>query len=75
MSEERGSGRLTDLVAVVTGASSGIGRATTRALAEAGARVLAVGRRPDAPEPAPVAAPLPAHDPDLARGLAYEALL
>ncbi|HZZ46419.1 MAG TPA: SDR family oxidoreductase [Pseudonocardia sp.] len=48
MSEERGSGRLTDLVAVVTGASSGIGRATTRALAEVGARVLAVGRRPDA---------------------------
>lgn len=34
-----------DGVAVVTGAGSGIGRATAVALAEAGARVLGVGRR------------------------------
>jgi NAD(P)-dependent dehydrogenase (short-subunit alcohol dehydrogenase family) len=48
VSNERGGDRLADLVAVVTGASSGIGRATSRALAAAGARVLAVGRRTDA---------------------------
>ncbi|GAB4007452.1 hypothetical protein GCM10029992_61240 [Glycomyces albus] len=35
----------TDKVVVVTGAGSGIGRATTRAFSEAGARVLGVGRR------------------------------
>ncbi|MEI5009546.1 SDR family NAD(P)-dependent oxidoreductase [Streptomyces sp. PmtA] len=34
-----------DRVAVVTGAGSGMGRATAVALAEAGARVLGVGRR------------------------------
>lgn len=35
-------------VVVVTGAGSGIGRATARAFAHAGARVLGVGRRADA---------------------------
>lgn len=37
--------RLTDNVAVVTGASSGIGRATAFAMAEAGASVVATARR------------------------------
>jgi NAD(P)-dependent dehydrogenase (short-subunit alcohol dehydrogenase family) len=36
--------RLNEKVAVVTGASSGIGAATTRMMAESGARVVAVGR-------------------------------
>jgi NAD(P)-dependent dehydrogenase (short-subunit alcohol dehydrogenase family) len=40
--------RLADLVVVVTGASSGIGRAIARRCADAGARVVAVGRREDA---------------------------
>src|SRR3954471_19339934 len=35
-------------VAIVTGAGSGIGRATAIALAKAGAKVLGVGRRKDA---------------------------
>jgi NAD(P)-dependent dehydrogenase (short-subunit alcohol dehydrogenase family) len=39
---------LTNKMAIVTGASSGIGRATALRLAEAGATVLAVGRNPSA---------------------------
>ncbi|MET8869870.1 SDR family oxidoreductase [Nonomuraea sp. NPDC004580] len=40
------SRHLENTVAIVTGAGSGIGRATAIALAKAGAHVLAVGRRP-----------------------------
>ncbi|MBL8699942.1 MAG: SDR family oxidoreductase [Alphaproteobacteria bacterium] len=41
------SGRLAGETAIVTGAGSGIGRATALRFAEAGARVLAVDRDPD----------------------------
>jgi NAD(P)-dependent dehydrogenase (short-subunit alcohol dehydrogenase family) len=42
--EVRGGGKLAGRVAVVTGASRGLGRAATLALAEAGAHVIAVAR-------------------------------
>src|SRR5437763_2113032 len=45
--EELNSMRIRDSVAVVTGASSGIGAATAHALAERGATVIAVARRKD----------------------------
>ena len=51
--------------ALVIGARSGVGRATTEALAAAGARVLAVGRERDATDPAQVAALLAEAEPDL----------
>lgn len=41
------SGKLADQVAIVTGASSGIGEATALALAEAGAKVVIAARRAD----------------------------
>lgn len=46
----RPHGDFTGRVIVVTGAGSGIGRAAARAFAGAGARVLGVGRRPEALE-------------------------
>jgi NAD(P)-dependent dehydrogenase (short-subunit alcohol dehydrogenase family) len=45
MGDRRMAVKLRDTVVVVTGASSGIGRATTELLAESGATVIAVARR------------------------------
>jgi NAD(P)-dependent dehydrogenase (short-subunit alcohol dehydrogenase family) len=51
--------------ALVIGAGGGVGRATTSALATAGADVLAAGHERDATDPAQVAALLAEADPDL----------
>ncbi len=56
----------TGKVVVVTGAGSGIGRATARAFADAGAHVLGVGRRGDALEETAAGYPgIAAHPADL----------
>ncbi|AUB43879.1 NADP-dependent 3-hydroxy acid dehydrogenase YdfG (plasmid) [Nostoc flagelliforme CCNUN1] len=41
------AGKLTDKVAIITGASSGIGEATALALASVGATVVIAARRSD----------------------------
>ena len=38
---------LTEKVAIITGGSEGIGKAAARSMAEGGARVVIVARRPD----------------------------
>jgi NAD(P)-dependent dehydrogenase (short-subunit alcohol dehydrogenase family) len=79
MTGQQADGRFAGRVVIVTGASSGIGRATAVAFAAAGAHVLGVGRRADAlattaaehPGIVPFAADLRADDaPDAVAGAA-----
>src|SRR5215469_11697686 len=69
-SPRQGAGAMTNPVAVVTGAGSGIGRVVSHALLAAGYRVALAGRRPDAlhrtagEEPGALAVPTDVSEPD-----------